>query len=260
MARVLEFSIRVLLAERLLVPAAMYPAQSTLSRDDSFAVDLRYAAGASQIELLSSRPSISPHQIYQQLPLAPDTIRLLDLDRATDITAPLTGTLRVARLKGCPTFTALSYVWGHGRTTSIHCNGSAFAITPNCKEALISLRSIEENLCIWVDAICINQEDDAEKDSQIRMMGEIYTFAQVTWIWLGPEDDRCTRAIESLKMVSVLRPPRFGPPWIQGRWGNTVARDRITCLVRSTWFVLHKFLTFDFIDRKLRQSLIINIY
>lgn len=228
----------------------MYPAQSISSRDDSVAIDLRSATGASEKELLSSGPSISPHQIYQQLPLAPGTIRILDLDRATEITAPLSGTLRVARLKDRPNFTALSYVWGNGRTASICCNGSAFAITSNCKEALLSLRSIEDSVSIWVDALCISQEDDAEKDGQIRMMGEIFQWASTTWIWLGPGDDRCTRAIESLKMVSVLRPPRFGPPWIQGRWGNTVARDRITCMVRSTWFILHKFLRLDFINSK----------
>lgn len=238
----------------------MYPAQSISSRDDSVAVDLGSAAGASQIGLLSSGPSISPRQIYQQLPLVPGTIRVLDLDRAIDITAPLTGTLRVIRLKNCPDFTALSYVWGRGSTASINCNGCAFPISSNCKEALTSLRSFDEDICIWVDAICVNQEDVAEKDGQIPMMGEIYAWARVVWVWLGPEDDRCTRAIESLKMVSVLRPPRFGPPWIQGHWGNTVARDRISCLVKSTCFVLHKFLTLQFFECKLRQSSIVTLY
>lgn len=238
----------------------MYPAQPMSSKNDSVAVNLESAAEASQIGLLSSRLSISPHQIYQQLPLAPGTIRVIDLDRAKDTTAPLNGTLRVIRLKDCPNFTALSYVRGNGSTASIYCNGCAFTITSNCKEALISLRSVQEDLCIWVDAVCINQEDDAEKDRQIPIMGEIYTWANVVWVWLGPEDDGCTRAIESLKMVSVLRPPRFGPPWIQGRWGNTVARDRISCLVKSTWFVLQKFLSFQFVNRKLRQGSIATCY
>lgn len=238
----------------------MYPAQSMSSRNDSVAVDLESAAEASQIGLLSNRPSISPQQIYQQLPLAPGTIRVIDIDRATDITAPLSGTLRVTRLKDCPDFTALSYVRGNGSTASIYCNGCAFAITSNCEEALISLRSIEEDVCIWVDVVCVNQEDDAEKDGHIPMMGEIYTWANVVWVWLGPEDDRCVRAIESLKMVSVLRPPRFGPPWIQGRWGNTVARDRISCLVKSTCFVFQKFSSFQFVNRKLRQSSIATHY
>lgn len=246
--------------QRLLAPAAMHPAQSISSKDDSVAIDLKSVARASQIKLLSSGPSISPHQIYQQLPLAPGTTRLLDLDRATDITAPLSGTLRVARLKDCPNFTALSYVWGNGSTASIYCNGSAFTITSNCKEALTSLRSIEENVCIWVDSICVNQEDDAEKDGQIRIMGEISQWASTTWIWLGPGDDRCTRAIESLKMVSELRPPRFGSPWIHGRWGNTVTHDRISCMVKSTRFVLQKFLSLQFIDRKLHQSSIAALY
>ncbi len=41
---------------------------------------------------------------------------------------------------------------------------------------------------IWIDAICINQNDNFEKASQVRLMGRIYEHAMgVTW--LGPGSD-----------------------------------------------------------------------
>jgi hypothetical protein len=230
----------------------MEPARCRSFGDDCIAVEIGSVAGASQIARSCSGPQISPTHVYQQLPLAKGTIRVIDLDCTTDADARLTGTLRIVRLKDCPSFTALSYVWGTGGTASICCNGASFAITPNCQEALLSLRSIYGAICIWVDAICINQGDNAEKDMQIPIMGEIYTWANVVYVWLGPEDDKRTRAINSLKMVSSLRFPQFGPPWIQVRGGHTVAKDRVVCLIKGIRFIIWKYLGFYFLTYKLR--------
>lgn len=249
------FHLCALPPRRLPSPAVMEPGLSRSSRNGCVATDLGPPAVASRVSPSSRGPSISPRQVYQQFPLAAEAIRVIELDGSADTTAPLSGSLRVIRLKDCPTFTALSYVWGRGGTGSICCNGCAFGITPNCQEALLSLRSIYGNVCIWVDAICINQDDDAEKDWQIPLMGEIYTWARVVYVWLGPGDDRCVRAVECLKMVSAMRPPRFGAPWVQGRWGQTVPGDRIACLAKGTCFALWKVLSLHFIPRELHPEL-----
>jgi hypothetical protein len=41
---------------------------------------------------------------------------------------------------------------------------------------------------LWIDQICINQPDPAEKVQQIPLMGMIYTHATNTIIWLGDAD------------------------------------------------------------------------
>ena len=54
---------------------------------------------------------------------------------------------------------------------------------------------------IWIDAICINQEDKDERSAQVRFMGEIYESAQTVFAWLGPEDKYtkdAARVVESL--------------------------------------------------------------
>ncbi|KXX78589.1 Heterokaryon incompatibility protein 6, OR allele, partial [Madurella mycetomatis] len=45
-------------------------------------------------------------------------------------------------------------------------------------------------LPIWVDALCINQDDPVEKSHQIPMMRDIYAKAICTFSWLGPPDHR----------------------------------------------------------------------
>lgn len=73
-------------------------------------------------------------------------------------------------------------------------------ITPNCFAALKGLeaRLRGQSLAIWVDAICINQSDEAEKMRQIPMMGDIYSKAAVTYIWLGEGNEEMDRAMKFL--------------------------------------------------------------
>lgn len=49
------------------------------------------------------------------------------------------------------------------------------------------LSNAEWPLPLWIDAVCINQEDPAEKRAQISLMGEIYASAQSVLVWLGED-------------------------------------------------------------------------
>ncbi|KAF2024588.1 HET-domain-containing protein, partial [Setomelanomma holmii] len=82
--------------------------------------------------------------------------------------------------------TTLSYVWGNSRfPKAISCNNTDFLLTRNLYSALYHLRKPDQDLMLWIDAICINQENDDEKAEQVRRMGEIYRRARETIIWLG---------------------------------------------------------------------------
>lgn len=110
--------------------------------------------------------------IYASLPITgdPPAIRLLDLEapsrsrNGSNVDAPLAGRLRVVRLQDSPLFTALSYVWGQGVGPSeqISCNGALLDITANCHAALRQIRQHYGAVTIWVDSVCINQNDGAE--------------------------------------------------------------------------------------------------
>jgi hypothetical protein len=99
-------------------------------------------------------------------------------------------------------FVALSYCWGdQNEKVPIICNGKKFEITANLHAALtrITADSKDGLLCVWADALCINQEDVDERSSHITLMGRIYSSAKEVVIWLGAEEDDTTLAFDTLK-------------------------------------------------------------
>lgn len=75
-------------------------------------------------------------------------------------------------------YEALSYVWGSGELChTIVCDGKALKITRNLYRALHFFRRKRRSRALWVDAICINQSNMAEKEIQIPLMRDIYTQA-----------------------------------------------------------------------------------
>jgi hypothetical protein len=159
-----------------------------------------------------------PKQLYDELPFAPGAryIRVLDLEGVSGgADEALRGTPRVVDLNDSPGFAALSYVWGPYSTPkhTISCNSYTVGITTNCYHALHSLRGVLGPITIWVDSICINQEDDREKTYQLPLMGDIYTYARPAFIWLGQGSEETDRAITCLKLASHLRVPPIGMLW-----------------------------------------------
>ncbi|PVH72592.1 ankyrin and HET domain-containing protein, partial [Cadophora sp. DSE1049] len=54
---------------------------------------------------------------------------------------------------------------------------------------------------IWADAICINQNDVAEKSAQVTMMDRIYSSAVYVIAWLGPPDEHSDLGIKTLNTL-----------------------------------------------------------
>ncbi|KAF9637203.1 hypothetical protein BFW01_g8099 [Lasiodiplodia theobromae] len=72
-------------------------------------------------------------------------------------------------------------------------------VTRNLSMALRYLRDESEDLLFWIDAICIHQTDEREKESQVFMMTEIYKRAAEVKIWLGPAEGDSDEAMEKLR-------------------------------------------------------------
>ena len=107
-----------------------------------------------------------------------------------------------------PSYEALSYVWGsEEEPQKVWIKPQApealpFAyinVTRNLFGALRHLRRRSQGRILWVDAICINQEDVDERSEQVRQMPLIHrTAAQVT-IRLGPAAEATDGAIATLR-------------------------------------------------------------
>ncbi|KAF9875711.1 heterokaryon incompatibility protein [Colletotrichum karsti] len=104
-------------------------------------------------------------------------------------------------------FLALSYVWGP--PTPVHhivLEGHQFPVGPNLYQALLHLRQaqrVRQGFKLWIDAICINQEDIAERSAQVGRMRDIYAAAWQVVVWLGPEADDSELAMSALSWIAA---------------------------------------------------------
>lgn len=113
-------------------------------------------------------------------------IRVLDLAPSSDPNSRIRCSIRHVYLDENPSYKALSYVWGSDQETlPISIDGKVYQVTVNCHAALQRLRLADEGVTLWIDSICINQQDVYEKSFQIVLMTDIYSFAEEVYVWLG---------------------------------------------------------------------------
>ncbi|KAJ4361009.1 uncharacterized protein N0V89_001578 [Didymosphaeria variabile] len=86
------------------------------------------------------------------------------------------------------TYTCLSYRWGDGRATRrIFVDGKAKYVRENLFDFLATWtrKGQDVNKWFWIDALCIDQNNAAERNHQVQEMGNIYATAKEVIIWLG---------------------------------------------------------------------------
>lgn len=93
----------------------------------------------------------------------------------------------------CPAYNALSYTWKcqppHLKQ-QIYCNNLSMTIGYNLWSFLHQVRKSDDTeRWLWVDAVCINQQDVLERNYQVAQMRDIYAKAASVVVWLGTDDD-----------------------------------------------------------------------
>ena len=122
---------------------------------------------------------------------SPQSFRLLQLLPSPNPSTTLECTLLETALEkplipGSGDYEAISYVWGSSQDrVDINCDGEMISATRNCDEVLRSLRGARTSRLLWIDAICINQNNMAERNQQVKIMGLIYRCAVRVLVWLG---------------------------------------------------------------------------
>ncbi|KAF1981932.1 hypothetical protein K402DRAFT_457697 [Aulographum hederae CBS 113979] len=161
---------------------------------------------------------------YEALPSDKHCIRLVSIGRGS---GPLQVSLRTVVLDDATLdseFDALSYTWGHAfdldptswsrrfygddshRLFPIWVNDGSYLLgTRNLVLALIELRRRGRRGEIWIDALCINQDDLAERAAQVAKMGRIYLTARDVSVWLGPETEDSSLAIQVVRDISAMQ-------------------------------------------------------
>ena len=79
---------------------------------------------------------------------------------------------------------------------------------------------------LWIDQVCINQEDPDERTMQVLLMREIYKKAAIVRVWLTKDTERLTKAVYIAQLWESSRPrtEKKGEPlvWLdrRGTWNG----------------------------------------
>ncbi|KAE9381310.1 hypothetical protein N431DRAFT_298421, partial [Stipitochalara longipes BDJ] len=165
--------------------------------------------------------------LYRPLDFDTFEIRLLRV-HGFDGLGYITWSLEYASLINPPEYTALSYCWGDaGKTKTINIkHWGTVQISSNLDDALWHLCYMEESdpfrhgkgIIVWVDALCINQEDAVERSQQVRQMRQIYSRAKEVISWVPCQESEAVAYLiknqfhrdnyETTGQVQKAQPPR----------------------------------------------------
>jgi hypothetical protein len=176
-------------------------------------------------------------------------IRLLDLE-PDQSDQPIRCTTSIGRATGCVNqYCALSYTWGsRNDMKTIICNGSVIEVTKNLFDALFSFRRTDMPIQLWVDALCINQQDNDERTRMVKIMTDIYRNASYVAVWVGPSTSSTTLAVELIHSLeakfSDFKSVALGTtPW------SEVEAMGLPHPLDSRWKVLDQFLSHPWFRR-----------
>ena len=182
---------------------------------------------------------------------APQLIRLVTFTSREHIVLHMETFL----LSDAPVYRALSYAWGRAIvdeegqasheadevvTRAVEVDGRKLQVSENLFHALEQLRSADVGY-IWIDAICINQENLEERSAQILLMGDIFSGAEKVIAWLGNDPSDVDVAEWVQRDVAPLYADTQKMPM---RFDNTLAvRIGLTSgEVVDNWQRVHRFI------------------
>lgn len=147
---------------------------------------------------------------------------------------PIRGELVIISANSQQIYDAVSYTWADqtGDTTRrfrAFIGASFVPITRSCQEALQRIRSRSYTKCVWIDSVCVDQDNLQERGHQVQLMPSIYTRAKKTYVYVGPttcKDDSLLEALAAgrvehgwgapfwVTLNNFLRRPYFFRVWI----------------------------------------------
>ena len=204
---------------------------------------------------------------YQPLNPTKKQVRLLRLAPGK-ILSPIRGSLIVVSLdklrrrkwRRLRIWSALSYVWGTSpQNHSIKISRQHVPITPTLRNALQFLRYPDGERYLWIDQICINQEDIQERNAQVQLMHAIYSGASHVIAWFDPLFSDSPENLADLFSLINRAGPKiqntpdvpYGPKEEPGRTVLANTRMEVTEMLR----LHHTDLTFEQVVHRLYEYL-----
>ena len=143
--------------------------------------------------------------VYNPLISDMPQIRLVTIRPAEHMFETIECDSKPSSLDDRPRYEALSYVWGPPDDGyEILLNGHPFTVRKNLDHALRKLRYAKRPRIMWIDTLCINQEDKDERASQVLLMRKVYRSVTRVLIWFTDERGNSGAALKVLKSVREM--------------------------------------------------------
>lgn len=161
---------------------------------------------------------------------APNNFRLMTV-LPGDCGEPLQCTISECQLQDSVSYEALSYAWGaSGALDECHpvisLNEQEFTISSTLEQALRRLRRPNTARVLWIDRVCINQDNIDERNAQVAIMPNIYRGAMRVIAWIGERSDDSDRALSFLKEMAMHHKYTLRHWWIGGtRLGSDTSSE-----------------------------------
>jgi len=131
--------------------------------------------------------------------------------------------------EGTDLYEALSYVWGStSNRRSIFIDQCEVKVTSNLHAVLLHLRHPFFERVLWVDALCINQNNVDEKEKQVGAMAMTYAKAACVIVWLGEATEGSNQAMEDIRLASAEH--------LSGSFLDEIRREAIVTVLQIPWF------------------------
>jgi hypothetical protein len=146
---------------------------------------IKIKKGTKSLMIKLTQPRVMPYT-YPSI-LGSDELRLLQPTSTAG--RILRFRVRTVRRATKPSYAAVSYTWGNDEPNKlIYLDGQPFPVRPNLWSCLYYLSQYSQDMTLsylWVDAICINQTNVVERNTQVRAMDRTYREASHVSVWLG---------------------------------------------------------------------------
>ncbi|KAF2681482.1 heterokaryon incompatibility, partial [Lentithecium fluviatile CBS 122367] len=87
-------------------------------------------------------------------------------------------------------YRCLSYMWGDpDEGYEICVNDRTVRVRKNLYDFLRTVSQKFQDLPLWIDALCVNQNDMNERGHEVKRMSRIYHNAEEVLMWLGVDGD-----------------------------------------------------------------------
>jgi hypothetical protein len=215
------------------VPAASFSDELEATMKHEFFADLPAAVEVNEnhvVDIASKSFSYKPV-------VGKEEIRVLRLEPGK--TGGLKGELVHVQLNDNPAYEALSYAWGPPvKPYAITLPNGNLRITESLFTGLIRLRRRGKSRLLWIDQLCINQDDNMEKSQQILLMSRIYSLASRVLVWLGEDEGNGSIALRLLEEIGKMDTSNLPERLVSRAW---MRENGLPASGERAWYALLNF-------------------